>query len=185
MTDNSGLKVGLGVTALGAVGAYSTKPMIKKVYKMCVDSARRNFPAADAYQISKPIFEAKNALKNINLKKTFLPAIPLYLGCGALVDWANKNQRANSEPNAETEKGNKYTKVNMGKKLGAILGVVAYGISALINNKAMKQVLATSPNKVVAIASSLASGALGGLILGSIADKMSNKQAAKEADKMA
>ena len=185
MTDNSGLKVGLGVTALGVAGAYSVKPMAKKFYKVCVDSIRQNMPAKDAYEAAKPIFEAKKAMKNINLMKTFLPVIPLYLGCGAIVDWANKHQRANTEQNAETENGNKYTKVNMGKKLGAALGIAAYGISSLINRKALKQILATSPNKALTIGSAIVTGALGGFTLGAIADKMSNKQAAKEADKMA
>ena len=185
MTDNSGLNVGLGVTALGVANAYTMKPMAKKIYKVCIDNLRKNMPAADAYEAAKPIFEAKKAMKNINLFKSLLPVIPLYLGCGAIVDWANNKQRANSEPNAETEKGNKYTKVNMGKKLGAILGAVTCGISSIINNKAIKQILATSPNKAFTIGFAFVTSALGGLMLGSIADKMSNKQAAKEADKMA
>lgn len=184
MTDNSGLKVGLGMAALGAASAYSVKPMINKISKFAVDSARKNMPPADAYEATKQIFASRKALKGINLTKPLLVGLPIYLGCGAIVDWANKKQRASSEPNATTKNGNEYTKVNMGKKLGAVLGAAAYLVSGIVNKGQLQKIIASSPNKALSIVSSLAVGALGGFTLGSIADKLSNKQAAKEADKV-
>lgn len=185
MTDNSGLKVGLGATALGVASAYSVKPMINKLSKIAIDNARKHLPAEDAYEATKQIFANRKALKGVNMLRPMLFAIPIYLGCGAIVDWANRKQRANSEPNATTKNGNEYTKVNMGKKLGAALGAAAYVISGIINKGQLKKVLAASPNKAVTIASSVGIGMFGGYILGAIADKLSNKQAAKEADNAA
>lgn len=185
MTDNSGLKVGLGITALGMGGLYSIKPISKKIYKMAVDYARKNLPAEDAYVTTKPIFEANKALKNIKVTKPLMIAIPLYMGCGAIVDWFNKKQRTETEPNATTKKGNAYTKVNMGKKLGAALGVAGYAISGLINLPEMKKMLAASPNKAVTVGTSIAIGAIGGYLLGALTDKISNKKAAEAADKAA
>lgn len=185
MADNSGLKVGLGVTALGVAGAYSTKPMVNKVYKTVINNMRKTMEPKAAYEATRPIFEAHKALKSIKFLKPMMIAIPMYLGCGAIVDWANKKQRQNKTPNAETENGNKYTKVNMGKKLGAVLGVVAYAISGLANKAQMKKIMESSPNKFVSMAITAGVGAIGGYLLGSIADKLSNKQAAKEADKAA
>lgn len=226
MTDNSGLKVGLGMAAVGTTCAYSLKPTINKLAKKMVNYTRsetaqqneniklaeeaiknvqyenimvRNHTAKvnneiiqtankiknTLYEQTRNIFNLRRSLKNINLLKPVLVAASLCLGCGVIVDRANKKQRANSDPNAITENGNQYTKVNMGKKLGAILGATVYSISALINKGAMKKILASSPNKVISVAIAMGINILGGLTLGAIADKISNKKAAKEADEIA
>ena len=185
MTDNSGLKVGLGMTAIGTATALSVKPMVNRAYKSIISNARKNFPPEDAYEIAKPLFEAHKTIKGTKFFKPMLIAIPMYLGFGAIVDWANKKQRTNSEPNAQTKNGNAYTKVNMGKKLGAVLGIAGYAIAGLANKAQMKKILTTSPNKFVSVAITAISGALGGFILGSITDKISNKKAAKVADQAA
>ncbi|MDY6383465.1 MAG: hypothetical protein SPL70_06165, partial [Cyanobacteriota bacterium] len=125
------------------------------------------------------------------------------VACGAIVNAANNHQRATSANNATTDKGNEYTKVNMGKKLGAILGAVA-AVGIMAANKAIMKPF----NKIqkenlknleefagkdiakllkksghLAMALTVAANAVGGLALGAIADKISNHKAAKAADK--
>lgn len=184
MTDNTGLKVGAGYCAIGAASAYSLKSLSSKAILKTIKFVRASNAPKDAYEITKPLFENGKLLKSTNLMKPLLKSIPVYLGCGAIVDWANRKQRENNEPNAVTKNGNEYTKVNMGKKLGAILGAVSYGVLALMSKGQMAKFLSKSPNKLVTIGYSVATSMLGGYILGAITDSKSNKKAAKEADKV-
>lgn len=110
---------------------------------------------------------ASKGYRVLNALKSFAKVLPLYAGPGLLVDCLNNNQR---------EKGNEYTKVNSGKKYGAILGVVSPLIMGIIDR-----------NKInlpfVAKIATLGISALCGYGLGVLTDKIENKQAAKEADK--
>ena len=221
MTDNSGLKVGLGATALGAASVYATPKMTDMMTKVYIKGVRNSIKDADVvikagkdalrnsagnllvddmakavyekglalkkslYNSASDIFNLRRLIKNTNLLKQLMIATPLYIGCGAIVDWANRKQRAKSAPNATTKNGNEYTKVNMGKKLGAVLGIAAGAVSALADKNFVKKALLSSPNKAISIATSLILMTVGGFTMGAIADKISNKKAAKAADKAA
>ena len=134
---------------------------------------------SDAYKNASSIFRQRKQFKSINLKSSFLKALPLYLAAGAVVDIANNRQRAKSAPNAVTDNGNPYVETNMGKKLGWALGLVSEGTMLLLNKKAYK--MSTPLSNALAFGLS----ALGGYVLGAMADKLSNKKAAKAADKNA
>ena len=134
--------------------------------------------------------------------KAGLVSIPMHvalaLGCGALVDKLNNDKRAEfaeklaangkeetlkNDDNAEiTKNGNVYCKSNMGKKLGALLGLVAAPIPGIIASPIVKTKAKTGFKELAMLG---VAGAIGGLILGAIADKYSNKTAAKQADKQA
>ena len=131
------------------------------------------------YDNASNMFQQRKLLKQINLKKSLAIAIPFYIGAGAIVDIANKRQRAKSEPNAETKNGNPYVKVNMGKKLGLGLGLISEAGMLALNKSARN--MSTPAQKV----SGMITAVIGGYILGAVADKFSNKHAAKVADKNA
>lgn len=117
--------------------------------------------------------------------KTMAVAIPFYVLPGMIVDYFNNKQRENTEPNAKTDKGNDYVKVNMGKKLGAVLALAVSAVSAMVFKP---KLLFNGGNKTFAVINSvfgLALSALGGYGLGAIADNYSNKLAKKEADRLA
>ena len=219
MADNSGLKVGLGVSALGGASMYAASKIVNKATKSAVNRCRsdialgrqgikagleaisltNNSGIADmaknvvifskkqlinnSYKRAQEMFKSRKEFKSINNLRTFGLAIPFYLACGAIVDFANRKQRANNSPNATTKNGNEYTKVNMGKKLGAFLGIATEVACAALNKKDLAKVQKLTPNKTITAASTLFIGAIGGFILGAISDKISNKKAAKEADK--
>lgn len=63
--------------------------MANKYCKFVVDSARKNLAPADAYEATKQIFKNHKATKNIKFLKHIMIAIPMYLGCGAIVDYFN------------------------------------------------------------------------------------------------
>ena len=219
MTENSGLKVGLGATALSAASVYTTPKIVGKVTKFGIKAVRNGIKEADEiintgrntmkvttgnlydmakarydlgvsqkdalYKQASALFNNRKLVKNTNLLKPLMLTMPLYLGLGAIIDFANKKQRAKSAPNATTKNGNDYTKVNMGKKLGAAFGVAAYAVNTIVNKNIIKKILATSPNKVVTLTVPVVSSVIGGLTMGAIVDKISNNKAAKMADKAA
>lgn len=141
--------------------------------------------------------ESVNVMKNASksLKFTIPILVVTALGCGALVDkLINKKQAdfaqkvdeqgskeaLNTEDRADTtKKGNVYYKSNTGKKIGTLLGAVAYPVLLKISSAISK---IKSPMGTVG---GVITGALGGLILGAITDKVANNGARKQADKQA
>ena len=220
MNDNSALGVGLGMSALGAAATYHNSKMNKNTLKFMMGNTRAAINNLDKNQLLDDTFkkEQKAALykqaENIVETKNLYKKNKIYLkqgvvlgtvlvACGAIVNAANNHQRATSANNATTDTGNEYTKVNMGKKLGAILGAVA-AVGIMAANKAIMKPF----NKIqkenlknleefagkdiakllkksghLAMALTVAANAVGGLALGAIADKISNHKAAKAADK--
>jgi len=128
------------------------------------------------------------AIGNAKFSKFLIRAskvIPLYIVPAFIVDYLNNDQKQNTEPNAKTEKGNDYVKVNMGEKWGAVLGCVVGILSGLININEIKAIWAKNASKFGPIAGTIigvCATALGGHWLGIITDKYTNKQAAKVAD---
>ena len=130
---------------------------------------------------------AENAKSlNASTLKSFAKTAPMAIGAGVLVDYLNNRQRANTEPNAVTEKGNKYTKVNNGTKFGALLGGLCGVINGVLNCNLFKDAAKFSKTGA-AIGSfiGICSMAAGGYLLGSITDMLANKKAAKIADEKA
>jgi len=129
------------------------------------------------------------------LKYTLPLAALVALGCGALVDKCINDKQAafadkvNEEGSKETlatedradttRSGNVYYKSNIGKKIGTLLGAVAYPAWVKVNSAIAK---VKSP---IGIISGVIIGALGGLTLGAITDKVANNGARKHADKQA
>lgn len=187
--DNSGLKVGAAVTAC-ALPAVFVQPAYDMGIKQIIRVIRKNAATkSDMYAQADFLFDVRKAYKKIMTPKMILKnlafAIPIYLGAGAVVDYFNNKQRKENEPNAITKNGNEYTKVNMGKKLGLILGAAAQIGLMAVQPKRMKRVDMLSPNPKLTKAISTGIGAVGGFILGAITDHNANKKAAKEADKIA
>ena len=108
--------------------------------------------------------------------------LPLYLIPAFIVDYLNNNQKQNTEPNAKTENGKDYTKVNMGEKWGAVLGGVAGALSSLINMKELKAISGAKYSPIASLLVNSVISALGGHWLGKITDKYTNKHSVKEAD---
>ena len=143
--------------------------------------------------------------------RTMILAIPINisiaaLGCGALVDKLNNDNRAkfaeelaekgkkatleDNDNAEETKAGNVYCKSGEGKKWGPLFGMtVLTGMGlfeALYTHvKVGKQSNAMTLAAVAGIAWNAIIGAVGGLTLGAIADHYSNKTAEKQADKLA
>lgn len=184
--DYSGTKIGVGMAALSTANAFASKYISKfgaKIYDKYESTKNLDPELKEIFSRNAEI--CKINAKGLNAFRAVAAAIPFYIGCGALVDYANKKQRESLEPNAKTKNGNEYTKVNMGKKLGAGLGVVSYAALALINKKQVAKALEMSPCKPLSFVVSLGIAALGGRGLGAWADKLSNKKAARAADAQA
>ncbi|MBR1460830.1 hypothetical protein IJ596_04280 [bacterium] len=174
--DHSGLKVGLAHTAAATVIGAAQIPFSKKFINRFAKVMRET--GASKFEIAKQ----KSLIKEMSAvsAKTFAKIAPLALACGLIVDYYNNKQRKNTEPNAVTENGNEYVKVNKGKKVGTLLGVAA---TILNTPRALKKLkgynpVASAAGAIVAMAVT----ALGGCMLGAISDNMSNKKAAKMAD---
>lgn len=121
-----------------------------------------------------------------------LAVLPVALVCGNYID--NKINKQNAElakkvatqdrkeiidqnQNVEvTRNGNLYNKSNIGKKTGAILGILAMPV---LRGCQLKEI------HILGILAALVEGALGGLILGAITDAFANKKAKEHADKQA
>lgn len=209
MSENSGMKIGMGVSAAGLGLAYSYPKIIDKITGIGIKAIRNQIQSADElsvnlekmgiprpkkyviqmekenlYKKADELFKMRNKLKSTNFPKMVARFIPVYIALGAIVDFANKMQRKKAEPNAQTNKGNNYTKVNMGKKLGAGLGLIAAGIGLAINRKSYAKLFNIMPDqKIKTLVQGSIMDVVAGFGLGALADKMSNHKAAKEADK--
>jgi len=117
--------------------------------------------------------------------KQFAKALPIFAGTGFIVDYLNNRQREKISPNAKTDKGNDYTKVNNGKKYGALLGIVAPLINRLFNKNTVQAPLGVKIAALPFMIIGMGMSALFGYGLGALTDKLENSQAAKEADKVA
>ena len=133
------------------------------------------------YKSASEMFKLRKSAKSVSWLKSFGMAVPFILGMGLLTDIGNNFVRKHKEPNAVTDKGNAYTKVDIGKKTGFVNGVFAEAALMMLQKDALKKLGSTPAQKIV----TLLVGGVGGYILGAIADKMSNDKAAKEADKKA
>ena len=153
---------------------------LNKTHKEIIELAEQI--KADQYKHASNLFKQRKIMKNINFKKAYLLALPVYIGAGAIIDYMNNKQRANSEPNAKTKNGNPYVKANMGKKLGFATGVLAEILLYSINKNAQNAVKKSGKSSL--IAGMLLAGT-GGYLLGALTDKISNKKARKEADRIA
>ena len=117
--------------------------------------------------------------------KTLARTIPLFAGVGLLVDYLNNKQRKSTQPNAKTDKGNDYVKVNNGKKYGALLGVVAPLVMKIFNNNKVQASLGVKIAALPFMLIGAGVSALCGYGLGALTDKLDNSQAIKDADNVA
>lgn len=202
--SHAGLKTGAVWAGIGTIGSgtlYSYASKIGELNKGLAEEFKGN---PEFGKFAQEALENAKACKVTG--KAGLYSIPMHvalaLGCGALVDKLNNDKRAEfaeklaangkeealkNDDNAEiTKNGNVYCKSNMGKKLGALLGLVAAPLPDLILSPMTKNIEGPkSWSGFKGYAKIGVIGAIGGLILGAIADKYSNKTAAKQADKQA
>ena len=188
----TGLKIGLGAAAISAASYKTIEPMTKFAANLTrknienIKSHPEIYTNAEkliekSYQNMSQMFKYTKAVKKAGIWKTFAKVAPVIVGVGLITDLGNNFLRRNKEPDAYTEKGNAYTKVDIGKKTGFVNGVIAEILMMKFLGNTYKAMGATPAQKVV----TALIGGIGGHILGSIADKMANKKAAEAADKAA
>lgn len=186
----TGLKVGLGAAAISAASYKSIEPMTK----LAANITRKNIEnikshpeiyknaekiIEKSYQNMSQMFKYTKAVKKAGIWKTFAKVAPVIIGLGILTDIGNNFVRKHKEPDAYTEKGNAYTKVDIGKKTGFVNGVIAEILMMKFLGNTYKAMGATPAQKVA----TAIIGGVGGYILGAITDKMANKKAAEAVDK--
>jgi len=132
--------------------------------------------------LCSPVSEGARLLTAL---KSFARTLPLFAGAGFLIDYLNNRQRVKTQPNEKTDKGNDYTKVNSGKKYGALLGIVSPLIMRIFNKNTVQAPLGVKIAALPFMVIGMGVSALCGYGLGALTDKIENKQAAKEADKAA
>ena len=168
---------------LGVINGYKKLYKERRGQRPKIPEIRKEIKNAEkirecAYQTARQKLGNRKLYKSINKYKSLGIAIPFYISCGAVVDYMNNRQKTNSEPSQETKKGNIYTKVNMGKKLGLPMGVLAtvgmYGINNLVKNS----------KKAILTKHVLIGNAIAGFVLGALTDRMTNKKSRKLADKI-
>ena len=177
--DNSGLKVGAGV-----FGACSTLSICSEYINKSLEAPSEIAKVLEGTKFSKmdKFMDMFKRVCNANLGKRLGIIAAMTLGCGLIVDYFNNKKREKAQPNAETENGNAYVKVNNGKKVGTLLGITIPTVASLAQIFILKELPSTSK---AGTAGKLIARAATGFILGAITDKISNNKARKAADEKA
>lgn len=189
---HAGLKTGIGYSLIGTgltLGVNSFGKFVTKVG----EEAAKEMEGAEKAELKQTVQGLKSVSKKLGI--TIPIMILTSLGCGAIVDkLINDKQKAfaqkldengkkevlDTEDSADTtRKGEVYCRSSIGKKVGTLLGAVAYPVLVKTNSAIAK---VKSP---VGIVGGAIMGALGGLMLGAITDSVANSGARKHADKQA
>ena len=159
--------------------------------------------AATPVLVSNYAFSNLVELKGTSMAKDAKSAIrkfpiiaAIIIGCGVIVDALINKKRAkfaqdnvskdlkqvlNEDKSAKsTEKGNVYHKSNVGKRQGALLGMVVLPACNALNAAKNKSLGKLS---FVGVAINALQGLAGGFVLGAITDHFANKGARKFADR--